>query len=392
MNLLPTVRRRGALAVLVASLAVLSACAKKDGDAKAANAPPPALPVTVIEVKMQKVPISLEAVGQATGSREVEIRARVNGIIEKRAYEEGAAVPANTTLFVIDPQPYELAVQDAKAALLQATTARDLAQVDVKRLEPLAKDRAISQRELDQAVAQLKNSTAAIASAEAKLKEAQLNLSYTRVTTPIGGITGRALRSEGSLVTANTDSALLTNVTQVNPIWILFPLAERDFDSVRGAQRSARVQIVDESGKLLADNGKLNFTSTTVDTKTGAVQLRAEFANPRTRWLPGQFTHVRVLAGDQDAILVPQAAVLQTEQAKVVMTVGADNKVVPKPVQTASWIGNDMIVTSGLKEGDRVITDNLVKLRPGAPVSPHAPGEPPAGAPPQGAAPKATAK
>jgi membrane fusion protein (multidrug efflux system) len=312
----------------------------------------------------------------------VEIRGRVNGIIEKRTYEEGTAVPANTTLFLIDPQPYQLAVQDAKAALLQATTQRDLAQVDVKRLEPLAKDRAISQRELDQAVALLKNSTAAIASAEAKLKEAELNLSYTKVTTPIGGITGRALRSEGSLVTANTDSSLLTTVTQVNPIWILFPLAEPDFNRLRGSQKNARVQVLGEDGKVLTDNGKLNFTSTTVDLKTGAVQLRAEFPNPRTAWLPGQFTRVRILAGDQEAMLVPQAAVLQTEQSKVVMTVGADNKVVPKPVQTANWIGSDMIVTSGLKEGDRVITDNLVKLRPGAAVAPHPPGQAPAGAPP----------
>jgi membrane fusion protein (multidrug efflux system) len=338
------------------------------------------LPVTVVEVKTQKVPISLEAVGQATGSREVEIRARVNGILEKRAYDEGAAVPANTTLFVIDPQPYALAVEDAKAALLQARTQHDLAQVEVKRLEPLAKDKAISQRELDQAVATLKTSDAAIASAEAKLKEAQLNLSYTKVTTPIGGITGRALRSEGSLVTANTDSSLLTTVTQVNPIWILFPLAETDFNRVRGAQKNARVQIVGEDGKVLADNGRLNFTSTTVDPKTGAIQLRAEFPNPRTRWLPGQFARVRILAGDQDAILVPQAALLQTDQSKVVMTVGADNKVVPKPVQAASWVGDDVIVTSGLKDGDRVITDNLVKVRPGAPVQPHAPGQAPAGA------------
>ena len=230
MNPIPSVRRRGACALIVVSLAAaLAACGKKDGaDARAAAAPPPALPVSVVEVKTQRVPIILEAVGQAAGSREVEIRGRVNGILEKREYDEGAAVKANTVLFTIDPQPYELAVQDARATLNSARTQRDLAEVEVKRLEPLARDKAISQRELDQAAATLKTSTAAIASAEAKLKEAQLNLSYTRVTTPIGGITGRALHSEGSLVTANTDSSLLTTVTQVNPIWILFPLAESD--------------------------------------------------------------------------------------------------------------------------------------------------------------------
>jgi membrane fusion protein (multidrug efflux system) len=383
MNPIPSVRRRGACALIVVSLAAaLAACGKKDGgDAKAAASPPPALPVSVVEVKTQRVPIILEAVGQAAGSREVEIRGRVNGILEKREYDEGAAVKANTVLFTIDPQPYELAVQDARATLNSARTQRDLAEVEVKRLEPLARDKAISQRELDQAAATLKTSTAAIASAEAKLKEAQLNLSYTRVTTPIGGITGRALHSEGSLVTANTDSSLLTTVTQVNPIWILFPLADTDYSRVRGNQKNARVQVVSEDGKVLADNGRLNFASTTVDPKTGAVQLRAEFPNPRAQWLPGQFMRIRILAGDQEAMLVPQNAVLQTEQSRVVMTASPDNKVAPKPIQTASWLGKDIVVTSGLKDGDRVIVDNLVKLRPGAPVAPHPAGEAPAGQP-----------
>jgi len=391
MTLIPSVCRRGALAFLVASLAVLSACGKKEGgDAKAASAPPPAMPVTVVDVKTQKVPIAIEAVGQASGSREVQIRGRVNGIVEKRVYEEGSTVPPNTTLFIIDPQPYELAVQEARAALNQARTQNELAQVDAKRLEPLAKDRAISQRELDQAVATVKTSAAAIASAEAKLKEAELNLSYTKVTTPIGGITGRALASEGALVTANTDSSLLTTVTQVNPIWILFPLAEGDYNRVRGMQKTARIEIVGEDGKVLADNGRLNFTSTTVDPKTSSAQLRAEFPNPRARWLPGQFARVRILAGEQEAILVPQAAVLQTEQSRIVMTATPDNKVAPKPIQTASWIGKDIIVTSGLKDGDRVIVDNLVKLRPGAPVAPHAAGQAPAA--PAGGTPAQPAK
>src|SRR6185312_2182628 len=149
---------------------------------------------------------------------------------------------------------------------------------------------------------------------EAKLKQAQLDLSYTRVVAPISGVTGRALRSEGSLVTANTDAALLTTLTQVNPIWVLFPLAEPDFNRVRGA-KNVRVAIVDEAGAVLADNGRLNFSGTTVDPKMGAVQLRAEFPNPTTRWLPGQFLKIRLLAGEQRAMLVPQGAVLQTDQA-----------------------------------------------------------------------------
>ena len=371
-----------AAAAAVALSAFLLAACGKGGEAKggAPGAAPPPMPVTVLRVASKPVPIALEAVGQAEGSREVEIRARVSGIIEKRLYDEGAPVSANEDLFLIDPHPYELAVQEAKAAVAQERVKRELAQVEAKRLEPLVQERAVSQRELDQQVSTARQSEAAIAAAEARLKEAELNLSYTRVRAPIGGISGRALRSEGSLVTANTDAALLTTVTQVNPIWVRFPLAESDFNRVRGAQRNARVQMVGEDGEVLADGGKLNFAGTTVDPKLGAVQLRAEFPNPGTRWLPGQFVKVKVLAGEQKAILVPQAAVLNSEQSRIVMTVGADNKVVPRPIQTASWVGGDIVVTGGLKDGDSVIVDNLIKVRPGATVQPHAPGEAPQGA------------
>ena len=391
---LATPLRRPAVFFVIAL--ALGACGKKEGDAAkqaGAGGPPQALPVTVVPATSRKVPIVVDAVGQAEGSREVQIRARVSGILEKRLYQEGATVPPGTTLFLIDPAPYELAVEQAKAALVQARVQKELAETDAKRLEPLARDKAISQRELDTALASSKTAVAAIAAAEAKLKQAQLDLSYTKVTAPIGGITGRALQSEGSLVTANSEASLLTTVTQVNPIWVRFPLAEPDYNRLRGGdQRAARVNLVAENGNVLAENGRLNFASTTVDAKTGAVDMRAEFPNPGTRWLPGQFVKVHLLAGDQTAILVPQNAVVQTDQARLVMTVGPDNKVVPKPVQTANWIGNDMVVTSGLAEGDKVIVDNLVKVRPGAVVAPHAPGEAPAGAgaPAQGAQPKAS--
>lgn len=384
-----TARFRVALLCFAASTLLLAACGhKEEAKGPGAGGAMPALPVTVVEVHTRKVPISLEAVGQAAGSREVQIRSRVTGIIEKRNYDEGAPVKEGAVLFSIERAPYELAVEQAKAALEQDVVKKQLAEVDEKRLAPLAQQKAISEREYDQAVATGKTAAAAIAADQAKLKEAQLDLGYTKVTAPISGITGRALQSEGALVTANTDSALLTTLTQVDPIWVLFPLAEGDYKRVRGAERTARVQLVDDGNKVLADHGRLNFASTTVDQKTGAVQLRAEFPNPRTHWLPGQFVKVRILAGDQQAMLVPQSAVLQTEQARMVMTVGPDNKVVPKAVETANWVGADMIVTGGLAEGDRVIVDNLVKVRPGAPVAPHAPGEAPAqpgGAPAKGA-------
>jgi membrane fusion protein (multidrug efflux system) len=352
--------------LVVAILMLLAACSQ--GDAKQTATAPPPMPVTVLQVASEKVPVSLDTVGQAEGSREVEIRARVNGILEKRLFQEGAAVAPGQTLFEIDAAPYELAVQEAKAALQQERVKRELADSDAKRLGPLVEEKAISQRELDTAVSAAKQATASIAMAEAKVKDAELNLSYTKITAPIGGITGRALRSEGSLVTASNDSALLTTMTQVNPIWVRFSLAETDYDRIRGKEKLARVQLVATDGSIAADNGHLNFTGNTVDAKLGTVQLRAEFANAAQRWMPGQFVKARILAGEQTAMLVPQAAVLQNEQSRIVMTIGPDGKAKPKPVQAASWIGNKAVITGGLDEGDKVIVDNLVKIRPGTAV------------------------
>jgi len=362
-------------AAVIACALLLAACGKHEGGgaAPAASAAPPPLPVTAIRAEAKRVPISLEAVGQAEGSREVEIRARVSGILEKRLYDEGAAVPAGKVLFVIDPAPYDLAAQQARAALMQERSRRSLAELEAKRLEPLAAEKAISQRELDQARAAASQAEAAVASADAKLKQAELDLSYTRISAPIGGVSGRALRSEGSLVTANTETSLLTTLTQVNPVWVRFPLAEGDYNRIRGAREASRVQILGADGAIAADNGRLNFAASSVDAKTGAVQLRAEFANPTLRWLPGQFAKVRILAGEQVAFLVPQAAVAQAEQTRMVMTVGPEGKVVPKPVQSSGWLGTDAIIVGGLNEGDMVIVDNLVKVRPGMTVQANVP-------------------
>lgn len=355
------------LLLFVSAAALLASCGKADTKPSA----PQALAVSTVKVATQKVPVSLESVGQAEGSREVEIRARVSGILEKRIYEEGSPVTAGTVMFQIDPVPFQLAVQDAKATLIQERARAELADSDAKRLEPLAKEKAISERDYDTAVATAKTSNAAIASAEAKLKEAELNLSYSTITAPISGITGRAERSEGSLLTAGNDTALLTRLTQVNPIWVRFSLAEQDFNRIRSAaEHGARVQIIGNDNAVLADNGKLNFLASTVDPRLGTVQLRAEFPNPSLRWLPGQFARMRILAGTQDAILVPQAAILQNEQSRIVMVVGPDGKAQSRPVTIANWLGSDAIITSGLKDGDQVITDNLVKVRVGTLVQP----------------------
>lgn len=375
--------RAGLVAGAIGSFALLAGCG--NGDAAPAPAAPQALPVSTLEVKLEQLPIAIEAVGRAEGSREVEIRARVSGILEKRLYDEGAPVAAGKVLFVIDPAPYELAVDQAQAALLQAQVRLELAQAELKRLQPLAAEKAISQRELDTAVANERGAAAAIAGARATLKEAELNLSYTKVTAPIGGLTGRALRSEGSLVAPDADSGLLTTVTQVHPIWVRFSLAGADFERIRAATRGAQVQLLAEDGTILADAGKLNFAGHSVDERLGTVQLRAQFANAERRWLPGQFLKVRVLAGEQNAVRVPQSALVQAEGGRAVMVVNLQSKVEARPVQAAGWLGGDAIVTSGLHAGDVVIVDNLIKVRPGMPVQvKRAAAAEPAAAPAQG--------
>ncbi|HWI13829.1 MAG TPA: efflux RND transporter periplasmic adaptor subunit [Burkholderiales bacterium] len=369
--------------VSLAAVALLFGCGQK-GEADAqkkgpgAGGPPPAMPVTVVKVEPRRVPIALEAVGQAEGSREVEVRARVSGIVEKRAYSEGEPVKAGAVLFLIDRKPYEIALAQAKAALSEAKAREENARREADRLKSLVDSKAISQREYDQAVSTLQQSTASIEGAQAKVAEAQLNLSYTSVTAPINGITGRAVRSEGSLVAANTDSSLLTTISQVNPVWVRFSVAEAEFDRIRSAQKSIKVKLASQDGKVTAGNGRLNFAASTVDTKLGTVQLRAEFPNPDLQWMPGQFVKVQIQAGEQQAMLVPQAAVMQSEQGYAVWVVGPDNSATMRPIKTANWLGSDWIVVGGLNAGDAVIVDNLMKIRPGAKVQPHGPQ--PAGA------------
>ncbi len=366
------------LASVLGTAALLAAC----GQGADKGAAPPqgmAMPVTVLQVSPQRVPVLIESVGQTEGSREVEVRARVSGIVQKRLYQEGDVVRADAVLFQIDRAPYEIALAQAKAALDQEKARNEQSRRESARLKLLVAERAISQKEYDDATSTLKQSDATLAAAEAKVREADLNLSYTTVSAPIAGVTGRAQRSEGSLVSAGTDSALLTTISQTNPIWVRFSFSESEYAQLRKLAKKAEVKLVQPDGKVVATNGRLNFTASTVDPKLGTVQMRAEFANPDLSLLPGQFVRAQVVAGEEQAVLVPQSAVMQSDQGRFVWTV-AEGKAAPRPVEAGSWLGSDWVIRGGLAAGDKVIVDNLLKLRPGAPVAPHAPGEMP-GAP-----------
>jgi len=358
--------------LVVLSAIVVAACSegdarqKKDDSAKAA---PAAVPVSVLAVAPREVPVTFEAVGRTEGSREVQVRARVAGILEQQLFTEGDPVKAGAPLFRIERAPFEIELEQQRAALAQEKARLELARQELERLKGLADRRAISQREADQAASTLQQSTAAVQLAQARVRQAELNLSYTSVEAPIGGITGRAQQSIGSLVSPAADASLLTSIVRTDPLWVRFALSEAEFARLRAKEAKApEVKMEMADGSVYARSGKLNFAASTVDANLGTVQLRAEFANADLRVLPGQYVRVQVIAGREQAIVVPQAAVQQNESGRFVWLVDADGKAAPRNIRAGNWVGKDWVVLDGLKPGDKVITDNLVRLRPGAPV------------------------
>jgi membrane fusion protein (multidrug efflux system) len=325
--------------------------------------------VAALAVAPQPVPVTFEAVGRAEGSREVQVRSRIAGILEKQMYVEGDNVKAGAPLFRLERAPFEIELAQARATLAQERSRREQAAQEVERLKGLTDKRAISQKEADLAGFLLRQSGAAVQVAEARVRQAELNLSYTAVNAPIGGVTGRALQSVGTLVQPNNDSALLTTITQSDPIWVRFSLSEAEYARLRNADEKAiEVAVELSDGKAYPEKGRLNFAGSTVDAATGTVQMRAELPNPGQRLLAGQYLRARVVAGTQQAILVPQTAVLQNESGRFVWVVGADGKAQARPIRAGEWLGENWIVLEGLKAGDTVIVDNLARLRPGVAV------------------------
>ena len=368
---LPAAAARLAAPIGLLALALLAGCTS--GDAQQAPAAPPPLPVTLLEAKPTQVPASVEVTAQTEGSREVEVRARVGGILQKRLYQEGAAVKAGQPLFQIDRAPFEIALAQAKASLADAKAKAEQTAREMARLKGLVAQQAISQKEFDDATSNAAMSQASLQGAEAKVKDAELNLSYTSVTAPVAGASGRAVRSEGTLVSAGTDS-LLTTVVQLNPLWVRFSLAESEIARLPGGRVNAgtvkAVELVLPDGSTYATKGKLNFAASTVDPKLGTVALRAEFDNADGKLLPGQFVRARVVGGNRDGVfLVPQTAVMQSDAGRFVYVVGADGKAAPRPLVVGEWQGKDWVVLGGLKGGDKIIVDNLIKVRPGAAVT-----------------------
>jgi membrane fusion protein, multidrug efflux system len=359
-----------------ALLILLAACGPSaDPSGAGGGGAPPAMPVAVRSMAQQPVPVLIEAVGQAEGSKEVEVRARVGGLIERQLYQEGERVRAGAPLFSIERAPYEIALAQARATLAREQALGEQARREVQRLKPLADMQAIPQREFDEAATTLRLTEATLAAAQARVRDAELNLSYTSVVAPIGGISGRAEKSVGSLV--SPADGLLARITQTDPVWVRFSFSQAEHQLLRSGQ-AGPVRLLGADGQPLGAAGRLNFAGSTVDARLGTVQLRAEFANPTLAVLPGQFVRAQVQAGQEKAFLVPQAAVVTSEQGRAVWTLQG-GKAVATPVETGGWIGPDWVVRKGLKDGDQVIIDNLIKLRPGAAVVARADAAPPPG-------------
>jgi len=357
--------------------AVLAGCS--NGDARQQASAPPPLTVSVIQVAPREVPVVFEAVGRTEGSREVQVRARVSGILERQLYAEGEPVQAGQPLFRIERAPFEIDLQQQRAALAQETARQELARQESERLKGLVDRRAISQKEADQAASALQQSAAAVQMAQARVRQSELNLSYTAVDAPIAGITGRAQQSIGSLVSPAADSSLLTTLVKTDPIWVRFALSEAEFARLRSREAQDRkpadkkgpqVKLELADGSAYGSTGRLNFAGSTVDATLGTVQMRAEFPNSKLQILPGQFVRVQIVAGNQPAIVVPQSAVLQNETGRFVWVLDAQGKAAQRNIRAGNWVGRDWVVLDGLKAGDNVIVDNLVRLRPGTVVQP----------------------
>ncbi|MEP7243823.1 MAG: efflux RND transporter periplasmic adaptor subunit [Gammaproteobacteria bacterium] len=363
-----------ALTALVVCATFLASCSQQAPP----QAPPP-VEVGAVTVQPQGLALSLEHAAQLRGVREVEVRARVSGILLKRLYREGARVKANEVLLKIDPAPFQAQAARARAEVGVQQATFQQADRDRDRVLALYDQKLVSLRDRDNAVAAFESAQANVAAAKAALRSAELDLSYTDVRAPIAGLTSREVRSEGSLVTKESDSSLLTHIVQADKLYVQFSMPESEAESLRAAVNGANadqvfVSVLNIQGVELAKHAPVEFIAPSVGNETGTVDVRAVIGNEKGTLLPGQVVRARVegvtLAG---SLVIPKRAVLHGAQGSFVWGIGADNKIAFAPVQLGATSGNNVVVTSGLAPGARVVVDGILKVQPGAVVKPVAP-------------------
>ena len=339
---------------------------------------PPAFPPTevgVVDVEPRALALVLEYPAQLKGVREVEVRARVSGILLERLYSEGEHVEAGAILFRIDADPFRAEAARARAALGVEEASLGQARRDRDRIVPLYERNLASQRDRDTALTAFESAEAAVAAARAALRTAELNLSYTDVRAPIAGLTSREVRSEGSLVTAGDDSSLLTYIVQAERLFVDFAIADGDAELVRAALASEHrdkvgIRVTDAQGRAIAGAGRIEVVAPRVDDATGTVGIRAVLDNP-DGVVPGRIVRAHVDGVSiPNSLVIPKRAVMHGAQGSFVWTVDGNNQVAIAPVQLGALAGNDVAVTEGLTPGARVIVDGILKVGPGAPVNP----------------------
>jgi membrane fusion protein (multidrug efflux system) len=365
-------RMRFLIAPAAAALLTLSACGEE------ARPTPPAPEVGFVTLATQAVPITAELAGRLTAQSVSEVRPQVNGLIRRRLFEEGAYVRAGQPLYEIDSRLYEASRNEASAQLQNARAQLTAAQAKASRYEGLTEMDAVSGQDADDVTAAAQQARAGVAQAQAALRSAELNLGFTRITAPISGRIGRSLFTQGALVTANQADALAT-IQALDPMFIDITESSARILEIRKAlasgglgAASASVTLILEDGSEYAQAGTIAFTEPVVDQATGAVTIRARVPNPDGLLLPGMFVRVRIEEGVvPNGILAPQQGVTRSAGGQATaLVLTADNKVEQRNIVTSRAIGDQWLVTSGLKAGDRLIVEGTSKVRPGAAVRP----------------------
>ncbi len=331
----------------------------------------------------QDVPLIFEFAARAQGSKETEVRARVGGILLKRNYVEGSEVQEGQVLFEIDPEPYQVALNQAKANLEQTQAELKNAKIQLDRTEKLYKQKYASEKSYDDAVANYDSLKAGLSSAQAAVDAAQLNLDYTKVKAPISGLTSMEAQSEGSLISTAGESGLLTHITQIDPIYVMFSLSENEMLTLSRMVSSGQLKNPQNAGEVKAIlhlgngdvyqyPGEINFVNPSIDTSTGTIKLRAVFPNPNNRLRPGQFMRLTVEGLERSqALIVPQTAVMQSSKGSYVYRLNSKNEVEIANIKTGPAVNKEYwIVNEGLEKGDRVVVDNLLKIRPQMTINP----------------------
>jgi membrane fusion protein (multidrug efflux system) len=365
---------------VAASLLLLTSC----GEGQKAQAPPPTPPeVSVIETVAQEVPLHLEFVGQTGGLKDIAIRARVEGFMEGLHFQEGGEVKKGDLLYTLESQPFEEKVATRMSRVAEAETMLAKTKGDLDRIEPLAKINAVSQSDLDAAVAAHEAAIASLEAARANLRAARIELGYTKITSPIDGIIGKTKAKVGDFVGRDPNPVILNTVSQVDTILVTFFITETQYlemarifaetgqegmQDMENAEANLELILID--GSVYNYKGKPDFVDREVDTTTGAMLVQASFPNPEKLLRPGQFVRVRARGRIvKDGILIPQRCVMELQGLHNVYVVTADDTVENREITVGPKVGSNWLITEGLKPGERVVYEGLQKVRDGIKVN-----------------------